>query len=120
MTLSRHIPLSIHAGIETLAAPLVMTAPFMFDLAPAAVITCLVVGGMLLYLALQIPGPRRTIPLSAHAAYDYALAGFAVVAGLVIGAITGSWTPAILLVGIGATQVALTASTRFSVPRGAQ
>ena len=119
MTLSRHIPLAIHAGIETLAAPLVMAAPFIFGFGGAATIACLTVGGLLLYLALQIPGPQRTVPLSDHAAFDYALAAFAALAGIVTGLVTGNWDPTILLVGIGAAQVALTASTRFSVPRSA-
>jgi len=119
MTLSRHIPLSIHAGIETLTAPLVMAAPFIFGLDAPAAMACMVIGALHLYLALQIAGPQRTIPLSAHAGYDYALAGFAAVTGLVTGAITGAWAPVILLVGIGVAQVALTASTRFSFPRSA-
>ena len=119
MTLFRNIPLSIHAGIETLAAPFVMAAPFIFGFEAPATITCFLIGGLLLYLALQIPGPQRTVPLSAHAFYDYALAAFAASAGLVTGVITGDWTPAILLVGIGVAQVALTASTRFSAPHGA-
>ncbi len=119
MTASRYIPLSIHAGIETLLAPLVMAAPFMFRFDAGVTLICLLIGGLLLYLALQIPGPKRTVPLASHANYDYALAGFAALAGGAIGVITGNWTPAIFLVGFGLAQVALTALTRFSVPRGA-
>ena len=47
------------------------------------------------------------------------LAAVAAVAGLAIGVATGEWAQGIFLVGVGAAQVALTASTRFSVPAGA-
>ena len=97
----------------------VMAAPFVFGFGQAASVISVLVGVLLISLALQIPGPQRSIPLAAHASYDYALATFASVAGLAIGIATGVWEPAIFLVGIGAAQVALTASTRFSAPRGA-
>jgi hypothetical protein len=117
MTTSRHIPLSIHAGLETLAAPLVMVAPFLLGFGQAATVASIIVGVLLLGLALQIPGPQRSVSLSSHASFDYLLAAFAAISGLTIGVGTGSWEPAIFLVGIGAAQVALTASTRFSSTR---
>lgn len=119
MTRSKHIPLSLYAGLETLAAPAIMAAPFVLGFGEVATIVSVLVGALLLGLALQIPGPSRSIPLSTHASLDYALSIFASLAGLVIGFVTGTWEPAIFLVGIGAALVALTASTRFSVPRGA-
>jgi hypothetical protein len=119
MTLFRYIPLSVHAGLETLAGPLVMVAPFVLEFGQAATVISVVIGALLLGLALQIPGPQRSVSLSAHASFDYALATFAMVGGLAVGIVTGSWEPAVFLVGIGAALVALTASTRFSAPRGA-
>lgn len=118
MTLFRYIPLSVHAGVETLAGPAVMVAPFLFGFGQAATVVCVLIGVMLLGLALQIPGPQRSISLSAHASFDYALALFAATAGLAVGIVTGAWEPAAFLVGIGAALVALTASTRFSAARG--
>jgi hypothetical protein len=119
MTIFRYIPLSVHAGIETLAGPLVMAAPFVLGFGRAATVVSVIVGVLLLSLALQIPGPKRSVSLSQHASFDYALATFAGAAGLAVGFVTDAWTSAAFLVGIGAALVALTASTRFSAPRGA-
>ena len=119
MTIFRYIPLSVHAGLETLAGPAIMVAPFLFGFGQAATVISVIVGALLIGLALQVPGPRRSISLSSHASFDYALAIFAMVAGLAVGITSGAWEPTVFLVGIGAALVALTASTRFSVPRGA-
>jgi hypothetical protein len=47
------------------------------------------------------------------------LAAFATLGGFAVGLGTGEWNAATFLVGVGAVLVALTASTRFSVPAGA-
>jgi hypothetical protein len=115
----RGIPSDLHGAVETLAAPAIMAAPFLlgFGQAPAAI--TLVFGIALFGLALSLFGERRAVPLSAHAGFDYALASFAVFGGLIAGAISGDAVAAIFLVGIGLAHMALTASTRFSAPRGA-
>jgi hypothetical protein len=113
------IPFSVHAAIETLAAPAIMAAPFLLGFGQTAGVIAFVFGVLLLGLALQAVGPRRSIPLSAHAGFDYTLATFAVIAGFVVGLGADEWAAGIFLVGIGVAQVALTASTRFSVPAGA-
>ena len=119
MTLSRAIPLPVHLAIETLAGPAIMVAPFLLGLGQAATVVAVFVGTVLLGLAFQAAGPRRTIPLSAHAGFDYVLAALTALAGLAIGIATGEWVSGIFLVGIGVGMVALTASTRFSLPLGA-
>lgn len=119
MAVSRAIPLSAHAAIEMLAAPAVIAAPLLLGFGEAATVVAFVIGAILLGLALQAAGPGRTIPLSAHAGFDYLLAGVAAISGLAIGIATGDWAPGIFLVGVGVALVALTASTRFSVPAGA-
>jgi hypothetical protein len=119
MTLTRGIPLTAHGAIEVFAAPAIMAAPFVFGFSSAATVISVAVGVLLLTIALQVEGPRRTVPLSAHAGFDYALAIVAVSAGLAIAAATGAWAEAVFLVGIGVAQVALTASTRFTAPRNA-
>ena len=96
-----------------------MAAPLLLGFGQAAGVIGFAIGAMLLGLAFQASGPRRTIPLSAHAGFDYMLAAVAAVAGLTSGLATGEWAQGIFLVGVGAAQVALTASTRFSVPAGA-
>jgi predicted cation transporter len=114
MTANRSIPLSIHAGLEALLGPAIMVAPFVFGFSEAAAVISVVVGAILLGLALQVPGPQRSLPLSYHADFDYALASFALAAGAALGFIAGDWAAASFLVGIGAVLVMLTASTRFS------
>jgi|SRR5688572_17624993 hypothetical protein len=118
MSTLRTIPLWLHAGVETFAAPAIMAAPFFLGFGPAATVICVLTGALLLGLALQVPGPQRSVSISAHATYDYALALFAAAGGLAVGFVTGSWGATIFLVGIGAALAALTASTRFSLPRG--
>jgi hypothetical protein len=112
------IPFGAHAAIQTVAAPAVMASPFIFGFGQAAGVIAFVFGVMMLGLSLQAVGQRRSVPLSAYAGFDYVLAAFAIVGGLAVG-LAGELTAGIFLVGIGAALVALTASTRFSVPSGA-
>jgi hypothetical protein len=119
MTVSRAIPLSAHAAIEMVAAPAVIAAPILLGFGEAATVVAFVIGALLLGFAVQAAGPGRTIPLSAHAGFDYLLAVVAGISGLAIGIATGEWAQGVFLVGVGVALVALTASTRFSVPAGA-
>jgi hypothetical protein len=115
----RAIPISIHSAIEVIAAPALMVAPFLLGFDQAATVLSVTIGVLLLGLALQTESPNRTLPLSAHAGFDYLLAAASVIGGLVIGLATGEWYATVFLVGVGAAQVVLTASTRFSIARGA-
>ncbi len=101
------------------AAPAVIAAPFLLGFGEAATVVAFVIGALLLGFAVQAAGPGRTIPLSAHAGFDYMLAAFTGISGLAIGIATGEWAQGVFLVGVGVASVALTASTRFSVPAGA-
>jgi hypothetical protein len=96
-----------------------MAAPFLLEFGAAATVLSVAIGALLLGLALQVEGPRRTVPLSAHAGFDYTLAMVAAFGGLAVGLVTGEWYSAVFLVGVGLAQVLLTASTRFSMPRSA-
>jgi len=116
---SRRVPLSIHGALEVLAAPAIMAAPFLLGFEPAPTVLCVAFGAVLLGMALQLEGSGRTIPLSAHAGFDYALAFVAVAGGIAIGVSSTDWAAASFLTGIGAALATLTASTRFTSPRGA-
>ena len=118
MTIFRTIPLSLHAGLESIAAPAIMAAPFVLGLGTVAAAVGIVLGAVLLGSALSLVGERRAVSLSAHAGFDWALAWVALVAGVAL-AITGDVPGMVFLVGVGAAQAALTANTRFSLPRGA-
>lgn len=115
----RGIPLSVHGALEMLAAPAIMVAPFLLDFGTAATIATVLVGVLLLGLSLQAEAPQPSVPLSAHAGFDYSLAAFAVLSGVAIGIASQEWYAPAFLIGVGAAQVALTVATRFSHPRGA-
>jgi hypothetical protein len=115
---SRRVSVSIHGALEVLAAPAIMIAPFLLDFGTTATVLCVTLGAVLFGLALQLEGPRRTIPLSAHAGFDYVLATGAVVGGIAIGLSSNDWAAASFLTGTGAALATLAATTRFTSPRG--
>jgi len=57
------------------------------------------------------------VPLAAHAGFDYTIAATAAIGGLAVGIASGEWYATAFLAGVGAAQVLLTASTRFSTAR---
>ena len=117
MSVTRTIPLTVHGALEMVAAPAIMFAPLLLGLGTTASVIAFAIGAILLGHSLSIYGGRRTIPLSAHASFDYVLAIAAILSGLGV-ALAGNGLAAIFLVGVGVAQMALTATTRFSVPRG--
>lgn len=118
MTLTRTIPLTVHGALEMIAAPAIMFAPLLLGLGATAGVIAFAIGALLLGHSLTIYGARRPIPLSAHAGFDYLLAIAALLSGVGV-AIAGNGLAGIFLVGVGVAQMTLTATTRFSVPRGA-
>lgn len=114
VSLFRYVPLSVHAGLETIAAPAIMAGPVLLGLGQAAIVAGFFLGATLLGLSLSLFSERRVVPLTAHAGFDYALALAAIVLGLWIGIASGNVAATVFLVGIGVAQVALTASTRFT------
>ncbi|HEX2360233.1 MAG TPA: hypothetical protein VHH72_10510 [Solirubrobacterales bacterium] len=122
MTLTRAIPIHVHGAVEVLAAPLLLVAPFALGFSAAVGALSLALGVLLIGLALSIYGgqaDRPPLPLTAHAGFDYALAGATVAIGLAVGLIARDLTAAIFLVGFGSAHMALTASTRYTRPLGA-
>jgi predicted cation transporter len=117
--MTRTVSHSLHAAVEILGGVAVMAAPFVLGLGRSAAIISVVLGALAIGAALQIGGPERRVPLTAHASFDYVLATFAIVAGLALGIASGEWRATVFLVGVGVGQAALTASTRWSVPAGA-
>jgi hypothetical protein len=118
MTLFRAVPLAIHGVLEIIAAPVLIAAPFVLGFGPEAGAASIALGTMLMGLALSTHGEHRTIPLTAHAGFDYVISGLAIVAGLALAIGEAPLVATAFLVGFGAAHMALTASTRFSI-RGA-
>src|SRR4051812_32255284 len=119
MTFSRAIPINVHAALEVAAAPLLIVAPFALGFNHLAGALSIALGVLLIGLATSVFGDtsRGNLPLSAHAGFDYTLAGATIAAGLVAG-IVGDGIATVFLVGFGSAHMALTASTRFSRPLG--
>jgi hypothetical protein len=120
MSLSRAISINVHAALEVAAAPLLMVAPFALGFDYLAGALSIGLGVLLIGLATSIYGDtsRGSLPLSAHAGFDYTLAATTIAAGVVAG-IGGDYIATVFLVGFGFAHMALTASTRFSRPLGA-
>jgi hypothetical protein len=120
MTLFRAIPLNVHAALEVAAAPLLIVAPFALGFGYVTGAVSIALGVLLIGLATSVYGDssRGNLPLSAHAGFDYTLAGATIAAGVVSG-IAGHQIATVFLVGFGFAHMALTASTRFSRPLGA-
>jgi hypothetical protein len=115
---TRTLTVPVHGAVEVLFAPAIMAAPFLLGLGNVATAFAIVIGAVLLGSALSLVGGRPS-SLSAHAGFDYALAYLAL-AGAVAAAIAGDAAGTFFLVGVGAAQALLTASTRFSLaPRSA-
>ena len=117
--MSRLISLPLHSALEIALATAVMTAPFVFGLGPAALVTSVAIGAVLMGLALGGSGTGRgSIPVAAHAAYDSGIALGLVLSGLLLG-IAGDGAALLVLTAAGLLQVALTASTRYTAAAGA-
>ena len=111
----------VHGALEVLAAPLLLVAPFALGFTTPAGMVSIAIGVLLFGLALSIYAEegRGSLPPTAHAGFDYLLAGVLIVAGITVGAITNDPAATIFMVGFGSAHLALTVSTRFSVPLGA-
>jgi hypothetical protein len=117
--MTRSISHTIHAAFEVVGGAALIAAPFLLGLGQGAAIVSVFLGVLAITFAIQLAGPARAISLSTHAAFDYLLAFVAAVAGVAIGIATGEWRATVFLVGVGAVQAALTASTRWSTRVGA-
>lgn len=107
--------MNVHVAAESVAAPLIMTAPFVLGFGPGATVVTFVVGALLLALSLAGNTEPRIIPLADHAAIDYAFALGTIAIGLAL-ALGADAAAATFLVALGAAHLVLTASTRFSFP----
>jgi hypothetical protein len=97
--ISRAISPHLHAAI---AAPLLFVAPFALGYPSAAAVVSMAFGVLLIGHALSLygGGVRGSMPLSAHAGFDYLIALVTVAAGLAIG-LAGEPTAAIFMAGFG-------------------
>ena len=109
----------LHAAIELITATTLIGVPFAIGLSPDATITAAAVGIVLFGLAVSATESegRGTLPISAHATYDAAVALVLVGAAVVFG-LAGEVPALVFLLAAGIAQLTLNGLTRYS-PAGA-
>lgn len=113
------ISIDIHAALELLAAPLLIVAPFALGFGIPAGIISIAIGVLLIGLATSAFGGadgRGTLPLTAHASFDYVLGATTFAAGLLAGFAAGDYAAGLFLVGFSSAHLALATITRYTRP----
>ena len=112
------VPYTLHAALELITATALIAVPFAIGLSLDATITAVVVGIILFGLAVSATDSegRGTLPISAHATYDAAVAFVLVGAALVFG-IAGEIPALAFLLTAGIAQLTLNGFTRYSPTR---
>jgi hypothetical protein len=112
------VSFSLHAALELVTATALIGVPFMIGLSLNATITAAVVGIVLFGLAVSATDSegRGTLPISAHAAYDAAVALVLVAAAIIFG-LMGEVPALAFLLAAGIAQLTLNGFTRYSPSR---
>jgi hypothetical protein len=112
------VPYPLHAAIELVTAVALIGVPFAIGLSLDATITAGVLGVVLFGLAVSATdsGGRGTLPISAHAAYDAAVA-FALIGAAIVFGTAGEGAALAFLLAAGTAQLVLNSLTRYSPSR---
>ena len=117
MTALRLISYPLHGALEMLLGFTVMAAPVALGLSPAAAISGVVIGAVLVGLSLSSTDTghsgRNGMTLSAHHAFDYGLVTGLLGAAAILGS-TGDTVALLVFLGAAAIQLALNLTTRYS------
>ncbi len=108
----------LHAALELITATALIGVPFAIGLSLDATITAVILGTVLFGLALSATDSegRGTLPISAHATYDAAVALVLVGAAVVFG-LVGEVPALVFLLLAGIAQLTLNGLTRYSPSR---
>ena len=108
----------LHAALELITATALIGMPFALGLSADATITAAALGIVLFGLAVSATDSegRGTLPISAHATYDAAVALVLVGAGIVFG-LAGEVAALVFLLVAGVAQLTLNGLTRYSPSR---
>ena len=108
----------LHAALELITATALIGMPFALGLSADATITAVMLGTVLFGLAVSATASegRGTLPISAHATYDAALALVLVGAAVVFG-LAGEPAALVVLLVAGVAQLTLNGFTRYSPSR---
>ena len=106
---------TLHAALELITAVALLSVPFAIGLSLDATITAGVIGIILFGLAVSATDSdgRGTLPISAHATYDAAVALVLVGAAIAFG-VSGEVPALVLLLTAGVAQLALNSFTRYA------
>jgi hypothetical protein len=106
---------ALHAALELITAIALIAVPFAIGLSLDATITAGAIGIVLFGLAVSATASdgRGTLPISAHATYDAAVALVLVGAAIVFG-VAGEAPALIFLLSAGVAQLVLNGFTRYS------
>ena len=109
---------TLHAALELTTAVALIALPFAIGLSIDATITAGVIGIVLFGLAVSATDSsgRGTLPISAHATYDAAVALVLLGAAIVFG-LAGEVPALALLLAAGLAQLTLNGFTRYSPSR---
>ena len=109
---------ALHAALELITATALIGVPFAIGLSLDATITAIALGIVLFGLAVSATESegRGTLPISAHATYDAAVAFVLVGAAIVFG-LSGEAPALALLLTAGVAQLTLNGFTRYSPSR---
>jgi hypothetical protein len=112
------ISIHLHSAIELMVGTVLILLPFVLGLSATAVAFSLITGALVVGLALTAsePGARGSLPLAAHAAYDWGFGVGLVGAGLAFGLIDG-FSSMLFFLAAGAVELLLVASTRYTPSR---
>jgi hypothetical protein len=115
MTVSRLISPAFRSGLLTASGTWLIVAPLFLGLAPAAIVTGMVVGAVAVALALAgtDADSRGTLPLSAQAVYDRGLALGLMVTALIFG-LAGEPGALLVFAAAGLGTAVVTSITRYT------
>jgi hypothetical protein len=113
--MTRLISPALRSGLLTATGAWLIVAPLLLGLAPAAIVTGVVVGAVAVPLALAgtDSGSRGTLPLSAQMVFDRGL-GLGLTAAALIFGIAGEIEAFAVFAVAGVSALAVTAMTRYS------
>jgi hypothetical protein len=118
VTIARLLPLDVHGALEATLAFVLMASALAFGLDAPAMVTSLVLGGLILAVALATHvDDQDSMPISTHLAFDLSFA-MAMAAGAIAFAIVGNAGAAILLSAAAAGLTLICSITRYSPRQG--
>ena len=114
MTALRLISLPTHAALEMAGGFVLIVAPLLLGFSAAGLVVSVALGALIVGLALSaIPVEGRSVPISAHFAYDRGIAIGLLGGALVLG-LAGGGVGALFLAGAARAQGRLNVTTRSS------